>query len=476
MLNRLPFAFLALLLAPIAIGCESEEEPVPPATCAEANVVGGVCAGAPSEAICDGAYCTQGVQCAAVHEVSSDSQLTAVSGTAAPGDCIALGPGTYGTVTLSQGVSLLGKGKDHVFVGGVSTNGAGVNVRGITISGGSLDVMDGDTRISASVITGSTNDGIVVNANASVTVERSEVTNASRYGISAFNAGNVNVLGSIITGSGTASGPGMWAQCNGGCICETTVEVNIADSKFLDTSVVGIAIVGAKATISNVEVRGTTTGQNFQHGGGVSISSCSDVDATDLLVMENADFGILVDDSSIDFNGLDVGNNLRGMWIQNIGMSMQASAVIRNAEVTTNEGVGIGVAQGSAGVTIEDSNILDTEMIVLPVLIGGVSAGSESVGDGVTWKGGSDAILRGVTIGNSARASILIDGPVGSGSIIDTVTLLNGDEGKGIIQQNLAIDGTKPVTSGTSPQVATQTDEAYAVPDDIIPPSIAPQP
>jgi hypothetical protein len=171
-----------------------------------------------------------------------------------------------------------------------------------------------------------------------------------------------------------------------------------------------------------------------------------------------------------------VSGNLRGVWIQHVGMNTCAGgvphAVVRNAQVIDNQGVGIGVAAESQGVTIEQSNIENTAGIALPVLVQGVSAGAAVVGDGLNWQGLSHVSLNGVSISASQRASILIDGPVAINSSITNVVLSGGDENKGIEQQSIMSGDVQPTVTG-SPAIVSYTEEQHEVPKEIgIPPTI----
>jgi hypothetical protein len=242
--------------------------------------------------------------------------------------------------------------------------------------------------------------------------------------------------------------------------------------KITGNTIVGLSLVGASAHLDNVEVTNTDVGQSFDAGGGISASACSTLTATDLRIADNEDFGLLLDDSALDVDGFSVARNLRGVWMQNIGASMPATASLRNATITENRGVGIGVASSSVGVTIQQTVVSDTKVISLPVLIDGVSASTEQVGDGITWKGGSQVALDGVTVSASQRVSVLIDGEVGSGSSIANVTLAGGDESLGILQQSVPEGGEQPSVTG-SPSVTVLPDEQYSVPADVaIPPTI----
>jgi hypothetical protein len=435
-------------------------------------MVGTVCGGVPNDAVCEEDYCTEGVECAQVFQVDSGAAFNDAVAGATPGTCIALAPGNYGSVALPIGVSLLGKGADLVTVASIESRGIGVRIRGLTVDGGSISVSEGDTTIDAVRIIGSPGDGVAVGSAASVTVTRSEITSAGRYHLSAFNSASVTVDASIIDGKGLG-GPGMWVECDqdSGCVLGSAT-LSMTNSKVKSTKLVGVSLVGAVASFDNVEVRDTHVGDNFEAGGGISASACSSVTATGLSVMDNVDFGMLLDDSALDADGLTVSRNLRGLWIQYVGMTCPAEAVVRNAVVSGNQGVGIGVAAASTGVRIEQSRIENTVNVALPVLVGGISSSSDLVGDGFNWQDASFVSLDGVSISGSDRASMLIDGVVAAGSTIANVVLSAGDESLGIKQQNLPTDGVQPAVV-QSPPVQAFSEELFSIPEEVgIPPTI----
>jgi len=465
MRRSLLVALLALTVA--QVGCEdSETAPVVASGCKDGNTVGEVCAGVPNEPLTGGEFYDDGA-CTAVHQVRDDAGLNGV--VAKAGECILLASGVYTSVVAPPGVSVMGRGADFVTIGSIEVSGANVRVIGLTIDGGGLVVADGQTTARFIRVQNSVGDGIQGATSASITVQQSEVIGALRYGVSAFETSNIDMQASIVK---DGAGPGVWVQCSGGCNCTGSSTLSMANVKISGNAIVGLALVGTIATLDNVEIEQTTVGDDFQDGGGLSVAGCSELDATNLSILDNADFGMLVDDSKLDLDGATVAGNLRGMWLQNIGMSMAPSAVVLNVSVDGNKGVGIGVAGGSTNVSVLDSEVSNTLEISLPVLVNGVSASAEQVGDGLTWKGLSSVIIDNVSVSSSARASVLIDGEVGSGSSIANLTLSGGDEGKGIVQQSLPDGGASPAVS-SAPPITTVMNEQFPVPQDVaIPPSI----
>ena len=71
--------------------------------------------------------------------------------------------------------------------------------------------------------------------------------------------------------------------------------------------------------------------------------------------------------------------------------------------------------------------------------------------------------IDGLSVSGSARQSILIDGPVASGSSVAHVTLAGGDEKKGIVEQNFS-GGTAPAVGAGAPQVTQSAGMVDAIP------------
>jgi hypothetical protein len=458
--------------AVVTTGC-SKSESVEESGCDNANLVGGVCAGVPSAPLCDGGNCTDGGACGAVINVASPGDIGSASA-AKTGDCVALAAGDYGAITLNDGVSLFGVGAGAVRVKSVTAKGNNVRLGGFTATGG-IVVASGSAsldRVRVQIEGGQKVPGLSVSAMASVSVTRSELNGAGTYGISAIGASKVDVASTVIRGG---HGPAVWASCAGmTCGCgPNSVQVSIKDTKIDNNALVGLSLINAKATLSNLEILNTQVGPDFQAGGGMAISGCSVVNGSMVTVRDSTDFGMLIDDSTATFNGVHVEGNLRGMWVQSIGKSQPAGAVgILASTVVGNQGVSLGVALGSKNVTVENASFDNTKLVKLPVLVNG-QASMNDVGDGITWADVSQVTLKGVSVSRSAVVSVLIDGNVTAGSSLTNVTLSQGDEapGKSIVQQNVKSNPVSPSISN-APNVTISPTEKFSVPAS--PPDIKP--
>src|SRR4030095_12517235 len=117
----------------------------------------------------------------------------------------------------------------------------------------------------------------------SVTMTRSEIHHAQRYAVSAFEVGRIEINSTLIDDS---AGPGLWAQCSAGCACASPPSVVMSGVRLTQTSLVGVSLVGTVASMNNVEVSDTRVGSSHMGGGGVSISACSTVTATDVRIFD----------------------------------------------------------------------------------------------------------------------------------------------------------------------------------------------
>ncbi|WP_437967527.1 right-handed parallel beta-helix repeat-containing protein [Sorangium sp. So ce260] len=464
----------AAALGPAALGCASDPEP-PPSGCPGARTASGACIGVPAGALCDGDFCAASVDCAEVIEVRGDAALSPAAEAARPGACLALGPGVYGPVALPPGVSLLGRGAGSVTVAAVSlAAGDGAVLRGLTVGEGGVALAAGArARIEAVRVAGSASDGVTLGLGASLDVVDSSIEGSARYGLSAFDAARVSVARSVVSGS---RGPGLWAQCAGGCDCEAPVELDVEDAILRDNKVVGVSLVGARAAMSRVEVSGN--GQSgFDPSGGVSVSGCSTLEAAALKIADNSGFGLLIDRASAslggDGEGFEVSGNQPGIWIQNT--TPEQAVALRGGVLEKNRAIGLGMSGDARGIIIDGMRIAGTFADSAAVSAGGEHS-QEVVGDGVSWQEQAQAAIFGLVLsGNglessnpsispSRRASVLIDGDVGPDSRLAAVTLEGGDEEAGIVQQRLSTGGVSPLRGTDVPRIATSPDALFSVP------------
>jgi hypothetical protein len=241
----------------------------------------------------------------------------------------------------------------------------------------------------------------------------------------------------------------------------------VTNSAIRKNHVLGLSIRGAIANLAATDVTGTLSGDTVltgKYGGGLAASMCSNVSATRLRVLDNADYGVFIDGSKatlgdeMNADGVEISGNLRGLWIQKI---LEGAGVsLHNGLLVKNSGVGIGVAESSRGVVICKTAVKGTLSQVLPVF-DGMAPTAKEVGDGLNWLDSSDVFLEQVTLDGNARQSLLIDGPV-TGNIV-SITLTGGDEMKPALQQNLMAAGAQPMLGG-GVNLMSQETQKFAVP------------
>ena len=406
-------------------------------------LVGGVCAGVPPEPLCQDAYCTDGGTCGKIFPVASYAELAQAAADAHFDDCIALAPGSYPPILVKPGVSLFGASAAAVTIEGITgVSGAArlagltVGASGIALGGGVVSIdsvrMTLDPKLQKSAILGS--------GSVTLTLSRSEISGAGVYGVRVL-AGKVTMDRTVVH---DCKGPALWAGCNDGCKCAAPVKVAVTSSLLDHNGLVGMSLVAASAWLQNVEIRHTAVGANFNGGGGLALSQCSTMTALQLTAADNTDYGVLIDDSTATLDSIQVSGNLRGIWLQRIGKSQQSGAFRLNCGVLSgNTALGFGVDVGSRDVGLSSVTIADTKLVTVAVLKNGQAAMAQ-VGDGFAWGGLSQVNVDGLTVSNSARLGVLINGNVKDMSSLSNVTLAGGDEAKGMWQQNIGANAVSP--------------------------------
>lgn len=408
----------------------------------------GLPAGLPAGPICASDVCTDGIQCAETIEVSGESDLASAAGAAGAGTCLALLPGSYGPVTLPAGVHLLGKGAAFVTVESVTVSGANSVVRGIRVENGVM-IADGaqDARIDSTCVTGSETNGIAVSPGASATVVASEIYGAKTHGILALDPASLTIETTVV---GEMPGRGIWVQCGAdGCDCPAPPPVTLQQTVVHDTAGLGVSFRGVQATVKWVEVH-DIAGEGFTPGVGLVMASCTDLSASLVRVYDEDTFekqyGILVQESKGSLGTFSAENNLFGMWLTDIGGD-GASFEATGGTLEGNFGLNLGLGGETKGIIVNWLSAVGA--IQENVAVEGGS--SADVGDGVYWAEGVQATLSNITLGDSEREAILIDGEVGANSSLSDVTFEGGDQGKSILLQDLPSGALEPVTSNVPP-------------------------
>ena len=251
--------------------------------------------------------------------------------------------------------------------------------------------------------------------------------------------------------------------CTAGCDC-AAVSTLLLDKVVLQANHrIGVSLTGAAARLTDVRIARTTTDKSFDGGFGLVASECADLEALGVSVIDSSANGVLIDKANARLGaegagrGVNVDRNIGGIWVQHISTAKMQSVRLESVEASGNSAVGIGIAGQSSGVVIRGAVIDGTEAITLPSGQG-TPGGSVEVGDGLVWLDHSFADIDGLRVGASARASVLINGQVATGSKLAHVTLVDGDEKKGIVQQSCPSGGTAPELGPGTPPI-TRTDE-----------------
>ena len=456
-------------LALVACGGDGEDKPAnePPPSSECMYKLGEECVGLLSRPICADTFCSDGAFCEETFEVTSDMRLAELAPTLSPGACIALAAGSYSAVTLDRGVSLLGVGADLVTLTGpldAPIGSGNRTIRGITVVG-DVSIGSGSTTIDRVRVVDGSGYGIQVQFGGSLIVRSSEVHNAADGGIRARDAASLTVSDSVIVGSGDA---GISALCPGGCLCTAPGTVDLANVLLQQNAHAGIVLSGVSGSVRNVEVTDTVErASDRAGGGGVAISACADIRVTDATIAGSRSFGVLVSAASAQLSGLAISDNLVGMWLDSLPDEQFVS--VRDVELLGNHGVGFGargVLSGTAFASAETTTISDVRVADTFGVEMVIDGGTEQVGDGLLWLDGSLLEVSVVSVSNSARQDILIDGPVAQGSRLTSITL--DDSGSGVLQQNAA-DGANAPGGDDLPPITTANTTVHAVP---LPPEV----
>ena len=347
--------------------------------------------------------------------VTSASELQAAQ--AAGATCIVARPGNYREVQISTKV--VGSDLREVLLQNVLLDDGAEACR---FSAGTITMA---TNASATIryahVQGEAEDGITVSEGAALSASGVTVEDVSRYGISAFDTRTVTIQGALIR---STDGPGIWSQCGEfqDCGCDRGTQLSLSDTRVIDTSIVGVNVSNARASLDNVVVEATTVGSSFEAGGGISVSFCADVRLAKVATVDNADFGVFVFDSGAVLSGVTIERNLRGMWL----MPGNNAVEVISPRADANRGMAIGISSvngafGEGPVMISDAQLRNTTTVALPVIVNGVSAGIEDFGEGIYWNDGVTVDVKGAAIEGSGRYGVLIRGPA-NGSLHDVKT------------------------------------------------------
>jgi hypothetical protein len=455
--------------------------------CPSTEQIGGGCAGAPTDSLCQGADCAPG-DCTTTVNVADDSQLQAALSAASAGTCIVLAPGAYQSADVPAQVRLFGQGGGASTLTGVKL-AAGSGMRGLSVEQSGVKVRDGATgvNIDAVTITGAAPasctdaascpdgtcltqtdpvtgmtvgacqiDALDVGTASSVTITSSNISQPSGFGIYACGAASITVERVIVDGSMAS---GLWLDSTQACASAVATSLTLQQTIVRNNHRFGVALFGIAASVGFVRVSGTQPDPlSFDGGGGVGIWAGSSATGAAMEVLDNKSFGLFVDSANAALGDMGsdqavtISGNLIGVWIQNAPM-----VHLKNLQAVSNLGVGVGLNGAATGVLIDGGSlVMGTGMASLPALLPDGTVGMDTLGDGLSWLGGAKATLQGLTLSGNQRTSVLINGEVASGSSINNPVLTGGDEGKGIQYQRVPPAGVLPAVQGATLQQTAQ--------------------
>lgn len=482
---------IAAVLGWAAGGCGGEEAPPPvpssPACPEQDRLGGGECAGAPAEPVCPAEVCADDAACAQVIQVNGDAGLQAALAQASAGDCVALAPGSYGDALLPPGVSLLGRSAAEVSVARVEVEaGTAALVRGLSIGAGGMLVREAAEGVilDSARVAGSAGDGITVEPGAALAVSDTTIEGSGRIGLLAFDGADVRVERSVLATNAYAA---VWTQalCAQDCSCAAPAKLALRSSILRENGAYGAVLFGTVGTITAVDVKGTTGDlTQFQRGGaGLTAAGCSEVAAKSVRVLDNHDYGVLVERSAATLgeegvvDDVEIRGNAVGLWVN---AAPGLPVTVTGALIDRNRGVGVGVAgDAEGGLPGEErsfvfcrSVVSGTERDMLPAFGADPGAQPSEIGHGIAWLNAAldagseepaapvEVTIDTVTLGANADESLLIDGA--ASGVLTGLVFEGSDAAKGIRQQNLG--GMAPLSPPAGVMFSSADDRAVAIP------------
>lgn len=423
--------------------------------------IAGQCVGARSAPSCEPEACA----CSSIQTADSQAALQSLLATASPGSCIELTGSGYEDVDVPEGVQVLARSARLVELDAVTLASdsaiCGVALRqGLTVAPGARGV-----AIRKVLVAGATEDGLRFEAGSSGRVADTTVSASGQVGLLLAQSADVTIERSAVI---DAENFGIAGTC-GGCGCPEAPPFTVKLRKVVaeGNRVAGMWFEGIDVQAETIAVRDTRVGPNFSYGSGFTMR-CGRLVTQGLSVEQSADYGLGLFDSDATvaagpLTDVRIADNLFGIWAVDVGASASSRATVSDAVIADNRGAGLamGGVQGGGVVELGDSVVRGTQNVAIPVLVDGVSASSEDVGDGILWMDGVEAHLSNIELSDNERASLLING--GAQGSLDDLRFSGGDTGEGPLLQNY-FGGPEPTVSGTTPALEVTAEEVFPVP------------
>ncbi|HHH30382.1 MAG TPA: right-handed parallel beta-helix repeat-containing protein [Polyangiaceae bacterium] len=402
--------------------------------------------------------------CSTILPVADAAALGSALSSASPGDCIELTGASYSDVIIPNGVQVISRRKSPPRLGSVTMAAesglCGVAVGdGLVVGPGASDVTIRKVRVSDAPTR-----GIFFDEGASGRVADTTVEAAGEVGLLMGLSSDVTLERVAVLRSTYF---GVAATC-GSCECDEAPPFTVKMRKVaaVENKVSGMWFEGIDVQAEAIAIRDSAVGQSFDFGSGLTVR-CSRMIVRGLEAVDNADYGIGIFDADVTLEPGDipfrVSGNLFGVWAIEVGATSSTLATLRGATIEDNAGAGvaIGGAFGPGIVELTEVTVRRTESIAIPVLVNGVSASAENVGDGILWLDGVETRLTDVEVADSERASLLINGA--SAGTLDGVRFTGSDAGDAPLMQNY-FGGPEPTAAGETPDLVVTSEEIYPVP------------
>lgn len=365
--------------------------------CGDRPMIHDVCVGVPEIPVCGDATCTEGVTCTKIWPVHDEPSLATASAQARSGECLSFAAGSRGDVKVVGGVHLLGRGAADVTVRSVQLEGTGVSlVRGLGVRQG----------------------GVSSNGTA-LRLDRVAVQKTDSTAINVLDA-SLDVTESTVAVGGAA---GVVVRCSTDCPVGRRPRLTMRRTWVHAQHSVGV--LGSAIDAELVEnVIDHTMPVAFVYGRGLELDKGSTVTARYLRVADGADAGVVLFETTGSLGpGLELRGGVRGLVLHQIPAG---GVLVDGFEVTDAAGVGIALHGEAQSVVLRNGLIHGTELVPMPVDIGGLKA----VGDGIEWTASCQASVEAtVTIGKSGRRPAVI-ASTARGSF--AAKLIDGDDALGL--------------------------------------------